>query len=74
VDDHYRCPQSITTSYLIGPVGSLSACNIPRFAGIDSFEGGSYHTGRWPHEGVDFTGKRAGVIGTWGRRRAVDFR
>src|SRR5690606_31946759 len=23
-----------------------------------------YHTGRWPHEGVDFTGMRVGVIGT----------
>ena len=24
----------------------------------------TYHTGQWPHEGVDFTGKRVGVIGT----------
>ena len=23
-----------------------------------------YHTGQWPHEGVDFTGKRVGMIGT----------
>lgn len=55
---------SITTTYLIAAVGSLSVSNIPRFPGIDSFQGGSYHTGRWPHEGVDFTGKRVGVIGT----------
>ena len=34
------------------------------FAGLDSFRGDSYHTGRWPHEGVDFTGQRVGVIGT----------
>jgi cyclohexanone monooxygenase len=26
--------------------------------------GPSYHTGVWPHEGVDFTGKRVAVIGT----------
>ena len=26
--------------------------------------GPTYHTGRWPHEGVDFTGQRVGVIGT----------
>jgi cyclohexanone monooxygenase len=32
--------------------------------GVDSFTGQVYHTGRWPHEGVDFTGKRVGVIGT----------
>src|SRR5690606_22425682 len=23
-----------------------------------------YHTGQWPHEGVDFTGKRVGQVGT----------
>ena len=36
----------------------------PNFPGLDSFEGDWYHTGHWPHEGVDFTGKRVGVIGT----------
>ena len=35
-----------------------------RSPGIDSFEGETYHTGLWPHEGVDFTGKRVGIIGT----------
>jgi cation diffusion facilitator CzcD-associated flavoprotein CzcO len=37
---------------------------VPDFKGLDSFEGAWYHTGRWPHEGVDFTGRRVGVIGT----------
>ncbi|MBV9817059.1 MAG: NAD(P)/FAD-dependent oxidoreductase [Solirubrobacterales bacterium] len=55
---------SVTARYLIGAVGSLSAFNTPDFPGIESFAGDSYHTGRWPHEGVDFTGKRVGVIGT----------
>ncbi len=32
--------------------------------GLDRFSGKTYHTGHWPHEGVDFTGKRVGVIGT----------
>ena len=32
----------------------------PTFPGLDAFAGASYHTGRWPHEGVDFTGKRVG--------------
>src|SRR5439155_6633495 len=31
---------------------------------IDSFTGRTYHTGRWPHESVDFTGQRVGVVGT----------
>jgi cation diffusion facilitator CzcD-associated flavoprotein CzcO len=50
--------------FLITAVGPLSAPTLPRFAGLDSFEGPSYHTARWPHEPIDFTGKRVGVIGT----------
>jgi cyclohexanone monooxygenase len=45
-------------------VGCLSSPNRPRFEGIDDFKGPIYHTGEWPHEGVDFTGLRVGVIGT----------
>ena len=56
--------EAVRTRYLITGVGALSASNIPDFPGIDSFRGDSYHTGQWPHEGVDFTGKRVGVIGT----------
>lgn len=55
---------STRARYLITAVGCLSAPNTPNFAGIDTFTGSTYHTGRWPHEGVDFTGKRVGVIGT----------
>ena len=46
-------------------VGCLSAaepCPPSRAARI--FTGPIYHTGEWPHEGVDFTGLRVGVIGT----------
>ena len=50
--------------FLITAVGCLSATNTPRFPGIDTFAGESYHTGAWPHEGVDFTGQRVAVIGT----------
>jgi cyclohexanone monooxygenase len=54
----------VTATYFITAVGCLSAENIPPFVGVDTFQGGWYHTGRWPHEGVDFTGKRVAVIGT----------
>ena len=37
---------------------------MPDIKGLDRFEGDWYHTGKWPHEGVDFTGKRVGIIGT----------
>src|SRR5690606_7287178 len=30
----------------------------------ETFAGEAYHTGSWPHDGVDFTNKRVGVIGT----------
>ena len=31
---------------------------------MDKFRGDSYHTGNWPHDPVDFTNKRVGIIGT----------
>ncbi|MCP1146052.1 flavin-containing monooxygenase [Lysinibacillus endophyticus] len=49
--------------YFISGVGCLSTTNIPPFEGVESFKGEKYHTGRWPHEKVDFTGKRVVVIG-----------
>ena len=56
--------EPLTASFVIAAVGSLSTTNIPTWAGLDSFEGRAYHTSRWPHGGVDFTGKRVGIIGT----------
>ncbi|MCE9621214.1 MAG: NAD(P)/FAD-dependent oxidoreductase [Actinomycetia bacterium] len=53
-----------SAQFLIMAVGCLSSTNLPNFPGRDTFAGASYHTGTWPHEGVDFTGKRVAVIGT----------
>ena len=44
--------------------GCLSVPNKPQIEGLDDFEGDMYHTAFWPHEKVDFSGKRVGVIGT----------
>ncbi|MBM4269312.1 MAG: NAD(P)/FAD-dependent oxidoreductase [Deltaproteobacteria bacterium] len=55
---------SCSAAFCIMATGCLSSANTPRFPGLERFEGATYHTGRWPHEGVDFTGKRVGVIGT----------
>ncbi len=54
----------VTAPFVIMATGCLSSANVPDIAGRDSFRSDTYHTGRWPHEGVDFTGKRVGVIGT----------
>jgi cyclohexanone monooxygenase len=56
--------QTITAPYCIMATGNLSTPRKPDIKGIDSFRGKWYHTGLWPHEGVDFTGLRVGVIGT----------
>ena len=53
-----------TARYLISAMGSLTALNIPKFKGLESFKGQWHHTSQWPHGGVDFTAKRVGVIGT----------
>ena len=53
-----------TGQFVIMATGCLSSTNMPRFEGLDSFKGARYHTGEWPHEPVDFTGQRVGVIGT----------
>ena len=55
---------TFTAKFLITAVGCLSTANVPKFVGLESFAGDWYHTGQWPHEGVDFTGKRVGMIGT----------
>jgi cation diffusion facilitator CzcD-associated flavoprotein CzcO len=54
----------VTARFFFSAVGPLSAPNTPPFPGIENFGGRWYHTARWPHEGVDFTGKRVAVIGT----------
>ncbi|MEH7275185.1 flavin-containing monooxygenase [Neobacillus vireti] len=54
----------VTAKYFISGVGCLSSSNVPNIKGLNDFKGEWYHTGRWPHTKVDFTGKRVGVIGT----------
>ncbi|WP_420752605.1 flavin-containing monooxygenase [Rhodococcus sp. O3] len=53
-----------TGRYCIFATGCLSATNLPDIPGRDDFRGAAYHTGSWPHDAVEFTGKRVGVIGT----------
>src|SRR5574340_103230 len=55
---------TVTGTFLISGAGNLSVPKAPEFPGIENFAGAVYLTGNWPHEGVDFTGKRVGVIGT----------
>ncbi len=54
----------ISARYCIMGTGCLSTARTPDFNGLEDYRGETYHTGYWPHEPVDFTGKRVGVIGT----------
>ena len=54
----------VSTQFFVMAVGCLSASKKPEIPGLEHYRGSWYHTGHWPHEGVDFTGQRVGVIGT----------
>ncbi len=55
---------SVWARFFITCTGFAAKAYVPDFPGIDDFKGPCYHTGHWPHDGVDFTGKRVGLIGT----------
>nr|WP_228768703.1 NAD(P)/FAD-dependent oxidoreductase [Mycolicibacterium malmesburyense] len=54
----------VTARFCVMATGPLSAALTPDFPGLDGYAGELYHTAHWPHEPVDFTGKRVAVIGT----------
>ncbi|MDG3011893.1 NAD(P)/FAD-dependent oxidoreductase [Rhodococcus sp. D2-41] len=56
--------ERVSTRFVVVAAGPLSNANTPAFHGLDEFAGEVHHTAQWPHEGIDFTGKRVGVIGT----------
>jgi cyclohexanone monooxygenase len=56
--------KTVTASFVVLATGCLSNARKPDIKGLDRFKGNVYHTGHWPHEPVDFTGLRVGVIGT----------
>jgi cyclohexanone monooxygenase len=56
--------KAVTAKYVVLATGCLSNARMPDIKGLSDFKGKVYHTGHWPHEPVDFTGQRVGVIGT----------
>jgi cyclohexanone monooxygenase len=56
--------KTVTAKFVVLATGCLSNARMPDIKGLSSFKGKVYHTGHWPHEPVDFTGQRVGVIGT----------
>src|SRR6266852_5902355 len=56
--------KTVTAKYVVLATGCLSNARMPDIKGLADFKGKVYHTGHWPHEPVDFSGQRVGVIGT----------
>jgi cation diffusion facilitator CzcD-associated flavoprotein CzcO len=56
--------RSWTARYVVAATGMLSYPHFPAVPGREDFGGESHHTGLWPHDPVDFAGKRVAVVGT----------
>ncbi len=56
--------EDISCQHFVMASGCLSLPKSPEIEGADRFKGEVYFTSRWPHDFVDFTGKRVAVIGT----------
>jgi len=56
--------ERITARHCVMATGCLSTPKLPEVEGAERFQGECHHTGDWPHEGVDFKGKRVALIGT----------
>ena len=56
--------RKLSARFCVLATGPLSAALTPNFTGLDTFAGEIHHTAAWPHDPVDFTGKRVAVIGT----------
>jgi cation diffusion facilitator CzcD-associated flavoprotein CzcO len=56
--------RSFDSQFCIFATGCLSSPIKPDIPGRADFSGRTFYTAEWPHEEVDFTGRRVGVIGT----------
>jgi cyclohexanone monooxygenase len=54
----------VSARYLVLCTGFGSKPYVPKIKGLETFAGDCHHTARWPQEGLDFAGKRVGVVGT----------
>ena len=56
--------ETVSCTWLIPCLGLLSAATPPKFDGMETFQGQSFHSYYWPHDPIDLAGKRVAVIGT----------
>ncbi len=56
--------ERVAARFCVMAGGVLSAPLRPDIPGIDDYVGDVYYTARWPHDPVEFAGRRVAVIGT----------
>ncbi|MGE0798888.1 MAG: flavin-containing monooxygenase, partial [Lautropia sp.] len=56
--------ETLTCRFCIMATGCLSIPQAPSIPGLDRYRHDWYHSADWPRGGVDFTGRRVGVVGT----------
>lgn len=54
----------VSARFCVMATGCLSVPQVPDIPGLDDFAGDTFYTSVWPHQGVDFRGRRVGAIGT----------
>jgi cation diffusion facilitator CzcD-associated flavoprotein CzcO len=54
----------VRARFCIMATGCLSVPRTPDLPGQGTFQGRTFHTGKWPHEPVSFAGQTVAVIGT----------
>jgi len=54
--------ETLDARFVISAVGSLNLPKMPVIPGMDSFEGPSFHSARWP-EDLDISGSRFALVG-----------
>ncbi|WP_373505178.1 flavin-containing monooxygenase [Aestuariivirga sp.] len=56
--------QSFAARFLVMATGCLSVPKVPDLPHLEDFRGQVLHTAKWPEQGVDFTGRKVGLVGT----------
>jgi cyclohexanone monooxygenase len=56
--------EKFSAQHVVMATGCLSIPQAPKFPGLESFKGEWHHSADWPAQGVDFGGKRIGIVGT----------
>lgn len=56
--------ETFRTRFVVSCIGVLSIPTLPKYEGMETFKGPSFHTHAWPKEPIDLEGLRVGVVGT----------